>query len=50
MKQLSKTADGITIAVLVFLLAWSCIAIFWEAQTIAKQQAVIHEMLERNRP
>jgi hypothetical protein len=39
--QTSATVDGIVIAVLVFLLACSCIAVYWEAQVIAEQQAVI---------
>jgi cadmium resistance protein CadD (predicted permease) len=43
--QTSNTVDGIVIAVLVFLLSVSGIAVYWEAQIIARQAAVIH-MLE----
>jgi hypothetical protein len=45
-KQLSPDVAGVTIAVLVFLLLGSLVAIFWEAQVIAKQEAVIRMQLE----
>lgn len=44
--KLSKTVEGITIGALVFLLMLACVAIFWEAQTIAKQEAVIRMQLD----
>ena len=47
-KQLSPDVAGVTIAVLVFLLLGSLVAIFWEAQVIAKQEAVIHMQMEGN--
>jgi len=42
----SDTTNGILIGVLVFLLLVSTIVIFWEAQVIAKQEAVIHLLIE----
>ena len=39
--QVSETTNGIVIAVLVFLLCISCIGLFWEAQVITRQEAVI---------
>ena len=47
-KQLSPDVAGVTIAVLVFLLLGSLVAIFWEAQVIAKQEAVIHMQMDGN--
>ena len=47
--QLGSDVAGITIAVLVFLLIGACIALFWEAQVIAKQEAVIRMQLEGGR-
>ena len=44
--QLGPDVAGITIAVLVFALVLATVAIFWQAQTIAKQQAVIKMQLE----
>ena len=46
--QLGPNATGVTIAVLVFLLLGSLVAIFWEAQVIAKQEAVIHMLMDGN--
>lgn len=48
--QVSETTTGIVIGILVALLLFASITIFWEAQVITNQQAVIHELLERNRP
>ena len=45
-KQLSPDVAGVTIAVLVFLLMGACVALFWQAQVIAKQEAVIQMQLE----
>ena len=42
--QVSETTSGLVIAILVFLLCSACIGLFWEAQVIARQQAVIRMM------
>ena len=47
--QISATTEGIVIAVLIFFLVCSCIAIYWEAQVIAEQQAAIQYLLEGQR-
>lgn len=44
--DVSETASGVVIAVLVFLLCAATICIFWQAQIIAKQHAVIHMLTE----
>ena len=45
--KLNDTASGITIGVLLFLLAVSSVAIVYLAQVIAEQQVVIHSLMER---
>jgi hypothetical protein len=44
--QLRQDVASATIGILVGLLIFSCIAIFWEAQIIAKQEAIIRMQLE----
>lgn len=45
--DVSETASGIVIAALVFLLCLATIGMFWQAQIIAKQKAVI-VMIQEN--
>lgn len=42
--KVSETTTGLVIAVLLFALTLSAIAVFYQAQVIAKQQSVIQMM------
>lgn len=44
---MNATVEGIVIAVLIFALILACISIFYEAQIIANQRAVINILEER---
>lgn len=44
--DVSETASGVVIAVLVFLLCLATIGMFWQAQVIAKQRAVIQMLTD----